>query len=143
MVRDAAVQALAVLCQAENNPDRDEGKHEIQYIEQCLSANNLNRVLLAVEVLMEAEGEVAEAENEHLLYADAYHVDMQPPQDLGFGDMVPRRGCSSEKLDQEGDDVEQHEIEPEAPGLDAQDSRLGCKIVYHSPKDHVHECVRP
>ena len=143
MVRDTALQALAVLGQPKDDPDRNQRQHEIQHIQQCLRPPDPDRLRLSVQILMEPNCEVAEAEDEKLLQADPSHVNVQPAQHRRGGEMVPGRRRRAVQLDQEGDDIQQHEVEPEAPGFDLQQARLGRVVVHHAAENHVHVRVRP
>ena len=46
-------------------------------------------------------------------------------------------------MDEEGEDVEKHEIEAEAPGFDFEEPGRGGVVVDHAAEDHVDEGVGP
>ena len=68
---------------------------------------------------------------------------MQPAQNLRLGDVISRRGRCADKLNYEGEDVEQDEIEAEAPGFDFEEACRGSVVVDHAAENHVDEGVSP
>ena len=54
-----------------------------------------------------------------------------------MGDVVARSGRGAEELDEEGEDVEEDEVEPETPRFDAEEGRGGEVVVDHAAENHV------
>lgn len=92
---------------------------------------------------MELHDEEGEDEDEELLHPDAAHVDVDAAQDLIFVEIRLRRGAGAPELDQEGEDVQQHEVEPEAPGFDLGEACVGGEVEDHAAEDHVDVGVYP
>ena len=92
---------------------------------------------------MEFGDEEGEGEDEELLHADAAHVDVDAAQNLVLVEVRLRRAAGSPELDQEGEDVQQHEVEPEAPGFDLRQPRVGREVEDHPAEDHVDVGVDP
>ena len=98
---------------------------------------------VGVEFLVEAVGDIDEAEDEEELEADAAHVDVESLFDLGICVAGSRgHGCAS-GLDEEGNNVEEDKVEPKSPCLDPENFCSGGEVVDHAPENHIDKGIDP
>lgn len=100
------------------------------------------RPLRLVAALLERIHKAQEDQNKELLQPHAAQVDVQPrPDDLGAGSRA--RHDAAGALDDEADDVGQHEPPGDGPGAEAGDPALGVPVEHHARKGHVDKGVDP
>ena len=92
---------------------------------------------------MEFDDEDGEDEDEELLDADAAHVDVDAAQDLVVAEVGLRGRGGAEELNEEGEDVEQDEVDAETPGLDLGQTGVRGEVEDHAAEDHVDVGVDP
>ena len=92
---------------------------------------------------MEEVGDAEEADDEEELEADAAHVNVQTPFDLVVCEIVSGSHGCTDRLDEEGDNVQEDKVQTEAPGLDAENPSRGSEVVYHPADDHVDKGIDP
>lgn len=140
---DGALEALRVFDQAEDDAHGDGGDDEVDDAEDRQRAPFLRRGRLAQETEVEFHDEEGEGEDEELLHPDAAHVDVDAAQDLVLREVGLRGAAGAPQLDQEGEDVQQHEVEAEAPGFDLGQARVRSEVEDHPAEDHVDVGVDP
>ena len=140
---DGRLEALRVLDEAEDDADGDGEHNGINHGEEDHGAGLALRGGLAQQQEVELDDQAGEDEHEELLDADAAHVDVDAAQDLVIGEVRFRGRGRPEQLHQEGENVQQHEVEPEAPGFDLREPRVRSEVEDHAPEDHVDVRVDP